>query len=245
MVSQMLLHNRTSIQNQYSRLQMKLSLRALSLTSCVAVLLVAAGTANADIVTNGTFSSGLSGWTTAGSGTTPGIGITVINFSNTVPATQFGDIIPNAPGGTTHGVYFVDDNTTNEVLSQNVTLAANTTYSLTFDLWATNSGAGNAGNFLLKDAVGTIASSSFGNAAQAGSSTVPVGAWTLETLQFTTGAATSYALDFDWNAGGTPSKDVVLTNVAINSAVPEPSSIVLLGSGLLAAAGVIRRRFAA
>jgi hypothetical protein len=223
---------------------MKLSLRILSL-ACVGALVATAGTAHADIVTNGTFSGGLSGWATSGSGTTPGIGITVINLSSTVPATQFGDIIPNAPGGTTNAVYFVDDNTTNEVLSQNITLAANTTYDLTFDLWATTSGAGNAGNFLLKDAVGTIASSTFANAAQAGSSTVPVGAWTLETLQFTTGAATNYALDFDWNAGGTPSKDVVLTNVAINSPVPEPSSFILLGSGLLAAAGVVRRRIAA
>jgi hypothetical protein len=223
---------------------MKLSLRIL-LVASVAVLFAAAGTANADIVTNGTFSSGLSGWTTAGSGTTPGIGITVINLSSTVPATQFGDIIPNAPGGTSNAVYFVDDNTTNEVLSQNITLAANTTYNLTFDLWATDSGAGNAGNFLLTDAVGVIASSSFGNASQPGSSTVPVGAWTLETLHFTTGAATAYALDFDFDAGSTPSKDVVLTNVAINSAVPEPSSIILFGSGLFAAAGVIRRRITA
>jgi phytoene dehydrogenase-like protein len=55
---------------------------------------------------------------------------------------------------------------------------------------------GNAGHFLLTDAVGVIASSSFGNASQPGSSTVPVGA--LETLHFTTGAATAYALDFDF-----------------------------------------------
>jgi len=42
-------------------------------------------------------------------------------------------------------------------------------------------------------------------------------------------------------SGATPAKDLVLTNVDV-SAVPEPSSFVLLGSGLLAAAGAIRRR---
>jgi hypothetical protein len=223
---------------------MKLSLRILTVAS-VAALLAAAGTAKADIVTNGTFSSGLSGWSILGTGgTTPGIGITAINLGGPGQSTPFGDVILDAPGGTSTAAYFVDDNA-NEALGQNITLAANTAYTLTFDLYATNSGAGNQFNFLLTDSVGAIASSSFGNASQPGSSTVPVGTWTLETLQFTTGAAINYGLLFDFTAGATPAKDVVLTNVAINPAVPEPGSFVLLGSGLLAAAGVIRRRIAA
>lgn len=219
---------------------MKLNLRALSVTSSLAVALSLATVAHADpIVANGTFSTGLTSWSTSGSGTTPGIGITVITLGGT-NSDGFGDNIADAPGGTNHGVYFVDDNA-NENLSQSVTLAANTSYDLTFDLYATGSGSGNNYNFLLTDSVGNLVSSAFGNGTQPGAAGVPVGVWTPESVAFTTGAAGSYTLDFDFTSGATPAKDVVLTNVAIN-AVPEPSSFVLLGSGLLAAAGVVRRR---
>ena len=217
----------------FLRFPMKLNLRTLCITSSLAVVVSLAGTAFADPVTNGTFSSDLTGWTTTGSGTTPGQGITVINFGP--DATPYGDNIPNAPGGTSTGVYFVDDNA-NETLSQTLTLAAHTTYDLTFDLFATDSGAGNPFNFTLTDSVGAIASSAIA------SSSLSAGVWTLETLQFTTGSATSYDLDFNFVSGPTPAKDVVLTNVAVTSPVPEPSSFLLLGSGLLVAAGVVRRR---
>jgi hypothetical protein len=224
---------------------MKLSIRSLVLAPCMATFLAVAVSAHADpIVTNGTFSSGLTGWSQTGGGTTPGIGITAINLGTN--ATPYGDTIPTI-NGASNAAYFVDDNA-NETLSQGITLAANTTYDLTFDLFATQSGAGNEFNFLLTDSVGdptAIGSSSFGNGSQPGSSTVPVGAWTLETLQFTTGSATSYNLDFNFTSGSTPAKDVVLTNVAINSPVPEPSSFILLGTGVFAAAGAIRRRLSA
>jgi hypothetical protein len=210
-------------------------LHAISPLACMAFVLAAVGTANADsIVSNGNFSNGLTSWTTAGSGTTPGIGLTVVNLGGPGPTTQYGDVVPNAPGGTTHGVYFVDDNA-NETLSQQITLAANTTYDLTFDVYGTATGAANPFLFTLTDSVGAVASSALP------SSSVPVGFWTLETLAFTTTSATSYDLNFNYVSGATPAKDLVLTNVDV-SAVPEPSSFVLLGSGMLAAAGAIRRR---
>jgi len=228
---------------------MKFSLSNFVSVPCLAALLAIAGSAHADIVDNGTFAGGsgtsIPGWTVTGSGTTPGIGITAINLGTN--ATPYGDNIPDINGATT-AAYFVDDNslaTNPETLSQLITLSANTSYSLTFDLFATNSGSGNTFNFLLTDGVGSIASSTFGNGPQAGATSVPVGVWTLETLNFTTGSSTTpYDLDFVFTSGETPAKDVVLTNVEI-AATPEPSSFILLGSGLLAAAGVVRRRIAA
>jgi hypothetical protein len=62
---------------------------------------------------------GLSGWTQSGSGTTPGIGITVVTTGGT-NTTGYGDNVPNY-NGTTNAAFFVDDNA-QESLFQSVSL---------------------------------------------------------------------------------------------------------------------------
>lgn len=204
------------------------------LTSLVAAALAITATqsASANAVINGDFTNGLTGWNVSGSGTTPGQGLTVVTANGVAQSDQYGDAFPTTPDGSTHAIYFVDDNA-NKSLMQSISLLAHTTYDLTFALLATSSGAANPNAFTVTDSIGGAVSSFT-------SSSLAVGSWTTETLQFTTQAAGNYLLDFNFTSGATPAKDVALSDVAVN-AVPEPASMALVGAALFGL-GMTRRR---
>jgi Carbohydrate binding domain/PEP-CTERM motif len=199
----------------------------LTATLAIAVAIASAGLAtgaSAAIVNNGSFESGLTGWTAVGGGTTPGIGITVITTGGT-NSTGYGDNVANFDG--THAAFFVDDNAGVESLSQGVNLVGGTKYTVSYALYATASGANNPFTFSLTSALG-------GNIlATNTSSQVTVGSWTDYMYTFTAPTTSSYVLDFDFTSGKTPAKDVVLDGVSIAAAVPEPATWAMMLLGFL------------
>lgn len=147
-------------------------------------------------------------------------------------------------------------------------LSANTTYALTFDFAADqqlysrygfltgscgdtdpncdasfSAGVGVSADGTPIGSVnsGTLAAQSFGSVA-AGAN------WEAETFDFTTGSATSETLAFLAPRGNANVPAFALIdNISYTSTAaptPEPSSLVLLGSGLAGLAGMVRSRFA-
>src|SRR3954463_6349989 len=108
-------------------------------------LAVSASAYATPIVTNGSFESGLDGWTRAGGGFTPGIGITVLTTGGT-NTTGYGDNVSNYDG--THAAFFVDDRAV-ESIFQTVSLVVGTRYTFSYALFATGTGAANQYSFSL------------------------------------------------------------------------------------------------
>ena len=207
------------------------------LAGLIAGFAVSTSASATPIVTNGSFESGdLSGWTQAGSGVTPGIGITVLTTGGN-NTTGYGDNVPSYDG--THAAFFVDDSA-HEDLSQLVSLVGGVQYTLSFALYATQSGANNPFSFSLMDSVGVDNLSTLTNS---GSTTNdPVGQWTSYSYTFTAPTSTQYLLDFDFVSGATPAKDVLLDAVSIAAAVPEPSTWAMMIAGFLGLGFMAYRR---
>ena len=205
----------------------------------------------ANLVVNGSFEDGINGWTIGGTETQGYAPVAIYYNSNAgYPTGAFGEAVPqnNAPTNSPDAVgeraaYFVSDFATNQSLSQLVTLSAGT-YQIGFSSYAPANGYA---NFYDATFQGIVASISLANyeVSEGAAATWQTFAGVANIL-----AAGDYLVEFVFNTGGWPAKDVVIDQVYIIAGnppvgVPAPAALGIFGLGLLGLGAMARRRRAA
>jgi hypothetical protein len=221
--------------------------RTVALGAIAAVLAATPASAALNLVTNGSFESGLAGWTLANP--PPSFSAVAITYgaASPYPTGAFGEAVPanNAPTNSpdavgTRAAYFVSDFSRSETLSQQVFLTAGI-YQIGFSAYAPANGYANAGDAQFQGIVANVTLANY--AVSVGPST---------TWQTFAGAANIttdglYTVAFSFSTNLAPSKDIVVDQVYIIAGnppigVPEPATLALFGASLLGLGAARRAR---
>jgi hypothetical protein len=200
--------------------------------------------ASTNLITNGSFESGLSGWTVSGTvGDVYPATVITYNTAAPYPTGAFGEPVPvdNAPNlgpdaAGDHALYLVSDLSAQSV-SQTFNVAAAGTYRFGLDVYLPANGFANPVNATLGI---TMNSNNFG--------TYPLSSFSPTT--WTPGgtsvnlAAGTYTLAFAFSSDGFPAKDIVIDKVYLISIspVPEAGTAAMMLAGLATLGFVAVRR---
>jgi hypothetical protein len=238
----------------WAKIRDGLSMKRIALAAAAAFLATSPALAATNLVTNGSFESGLSGWIIGGTDNdSPAYPPAAIFYNNAsaYPIGAFGEAVPvnNAPTNSpdaagARAAYFVSDFTINQSLTQQVFLTAGT-YQIGFSAYAPQNGFNNAGDATFS---GTIAGVTLANYAV---SSGPATTW--QTFAGAANIASDglYSVSFVFNTDRFPSKDVVIDQVYIIAgnpplpAIPEPATWAMLIAGFGLVGAAMRRRQAA
>jgi PEP-CTERM motif len=193
----------------------------------------------ANLVVNGSFESGLLGWAIGGTDLQgfPPVAITY-NSATGYPSGAFGEAVPpnNAPTNSpdpvgSQAAYFVTDLANAQSLSQSVFLTPGT-YQIGFSAYLPANGFANAGDATFSGEVAGVTLANFA------ASTGTPQTWQTFMGSTTITTAGNYPVQFIFDTGLVPSKDVVIDQVYVIPGdppllTPEPATVALFGTGLL------------
>ena len=186
----------------------------LGTTALVSTLMLSSMASASWSVTNGDFSDGLTGWTASVQG-----GVTTLSTN---------DLILR------HAALFAGGNG-DETINHAIDLAPMTPFYISWSLLPTDWQKVNPYSFTVTD------SQTGANVADYSETYPETVGWKTYVAKIGSDDATSdYTLSFDYSSDIFPSQDMLLANVA----VPEPTSIAILGVGMLGVAALTRRKTA-